>query len=319
MRKRSIAGLILGAVAVLALVLVLVTGQVPAARFAVLRTLLPLTETLSVKSLGGGAYSVSGGIGNSAFVVGDTGVIVIDAQMFIPTARKFLAEIARLTPKPVKVVVLTHGDPDHVNGLPAFPRGLEIIAQENTKQVIQALSADLNSNGFPPSAEIRNYLPTRTVKDGESMVLDGVAVELIHTGPAHTDGDLAVYLPKQKIVFTGDLATPAIGPYPGIHLDKRGSSLGMFAALKAILALDADTYVPGHGEALSKVELSSRLDAAVKRREEIKALFDQGKSLNEIKAALLDAPLKGPAARFPTFIETTHQELVADKTKVSNR
>jgi glyoxylase-like metal-dependent hydrolase (beta-lactamase superfamily II) len=309
MRKRSIAGLTLAA----ASGLVLVISQVPSARSGVLRTLLPLTETLSVKSLGGGAYWVSGGIGNTAFVIGNTGVIAIDAQMFIPTARKQIAEIAKITPKPVKVMVLTHSDPDHINGLPAFPRSMEIIAHSNAKQVIEALVGDLSSNGFPPSPEIRHYLPTRAVKDSETTVLDGVPVVLIHTGPAHTDGDLAIYLPMQRIVFAGDLATPAIGPYPGIHLDKHGSSLGMFAALRAILALDADTYIPGHGEVLSKGDLSSRLKAAEERRAQIKTLFDQGKTVEEAKAALNDVPLKGTAARFPTFIETTFQELAAEK------
>jgi glyoxylase-like metal-dependent hydrolase (beta-lactamase superfamily II) len=309
MRKRSLAGLAVAGVVVLLLGL----SQIPSARFLVLRTVLPLTETLSVKPLGGDAYWVSGGIGNTGFVIGNSGVIAIDAQMFIPTARKQLAEMARITPKPVKVIVLTHSDPDHINGLPAFPRGLEIIAQDNAKHVIQALVGDLNSNGFPPSPEIGNYVPTRTVKDSETTVLDGVPIVLVHTGPAHTDDDLAIYLPKQKLVFAGDLLTPAIGPYPGIHLDKHGSSLGMFAALRAILALDADTYIPGHGEVLSKDELRSRLKAAEERRGQINALFDQGKTLSEIKAALNDVPLKGAAARFPTFIETTYQELVAEK------
>ena len=178
---------------------------------------------------------------------------------------------------------------------------------------MQALAGDLNSNGFPPSPGISNYVPTRTVKDSETTVLDGVPVVLIHTGPAHTDGDLAIYLPMQKLVFTGDLLTPSIGPYPGIHLDKRGSSLGMFAALRALLELDADIYIPGHGEVLSKEELRSRLNAAEARRGEINALFDQGKTLSEIKATLNDVPLKGAAGRFPTFIETTYQELVAEK------
>jgi glyoxylase-like metal-dependent hydrolase (beta-lactamase superfamily II) len=313
MKKRSIAGLSLAAVAVLVLVLLLVFTQVPSARFAVLRTLMPLTETLSVKSLGGGAYWVSGGIGNTGFIVGNTGVIAIDAQMFIPTARKQLAEIAKITTKTVKVMVLTHSDPDHINGLPAFPIGMEIIAQSNAKQVMQALVGDPNSNGFPPSPEIGNYVPTRTVKDSETTVLDGVPVVLIHTGPAHTDDDLVIYLPMQKLVFAGDLLTPAIGPYPGIHLEKHGSSLGLFAALRALIALDADTFVPGHGEVLSKGELKSRLKAAEERRGQIKALFDQGKTLAEIKATLNDVPLKGAAARFPTFITTTYQELVAAK------
>jgi glyoxylase-like metal-dependent hydrolase (beta-lactamase superfamily II) len=309
MRKRAIAGLSLAALAVV----LLVVSQVPSARFSVLRTLLPLTEALSVKPLGGGAYWVSGGIGNTAFVIGNTGVIAIDAQMFIPTAKKQLAEIAKITPKPVKVMILTHSDPDHINGLPAFPRSMEIIAQSNAKLVIEALVGDLNSNGFPPSPEIRNYVPTRTVKDSETTVLDGVPVVLIHTGPAHTDDDLAIYLPMQKLVFAGDLLTPAIGPYPGIHLDKHGSSLGMFAAMRAILAVDADIYVPGHGEVLSKAELRSLLKGAEERRGQINALFDQGKTLSEIKATLNDVPLKGTASRFPTFIETTFQELLAEK------
>lgn len=313
MRQRSRVGLAMAGIAVLLLVL----SQIPSVRFLALRTLLPLTETLTVKPLGDGAYWVTGGISNTGFVVGNTGVIAIDAQMFTPTAKKQLAEMARITRKPVKVIVLTHSDPDHINGLPAFPRGLEIIAQENAKQEIQALVARPDSNGFPPSPEIGNYVPTRTVKDTEAMLLDGVPLLLIHTGPAHTDGDLAIYLPRQKLVFAGDLLTPAVGPYPGIHLDKHGSSLGMLAAMRAILALDADIYIPGHGEALSKAAVRGRLKAAEERRGQISALFAQGKTLSEAKAALNDVPLKGAAARFPTFIETTYQELAAEKASVA--
>ena len=309
MKKRTIAGICVAAVA-LAL---LVVACVPAAKFAVLRTVLPMTATLSVKPLVDDAYWVSGGIDNTGFVIGKTGVIAIDAQMFVPTAKKQLEEIARITAKPVKTIILTHSDPDHINGLPAFPRGLEIIAQENAKTEMQALVADLNSNGFPPDAEIRNYLPTRSVKDVETMELDGVPVVLIHTGPAHTDGDLVIFFPTHKLVFAGDLLTPEIGPYPGIHLEKHGSSLGWIASMKALLALDADTYVPGHGEILSKAELQNRLKASEERRAQIKALFDQGKTVADAKKALNDVPLKGAASRFPTFVETTYAELGAKK------
>ena len=309
MKKRYIAGLV-AAVVVVAL---LVVARVPAARFAVLRTVLPMTATLSVKPLGDDAYWVSGGIDNTGFIIGKTGVIAIDAQMFEPTAKKQLEEIARITAKPVKTIILTHSDPDHINGLPAFPRGLEIIAQENAKTEMQALAKDLHSNGFPPGAEITNYLPTRTVKDSETTELDGVPVVLIHTGPAHTDGDLVIFFPTRKLVFAGDLLTPEIGPYPGIHLEKHGSSLGWIASMKALLALNADTYVPGHGEIISKAELQKRLQASEERRAQIKALFDQGKTVAEAKTALHDVPLKGAAAQFPTFVETTYAELGAKR------
>ncbi|MEO5734448.1 MAG: MBL fold metallo-hydrolase [Rubrivivax sp.] len=315
MRKRSIAGLALVATAVLLAGL----GQIPAVRFLVLRTAIPLTQTLSVSPLRGGAYWIAGGVSNTGFVVGDTGVIVIDTQMFIPTARKQIEAIAKITPKPVKVIILTHSDPDHINGLPAYSRGLEIIAQEEAKKEMQGFVTDPAANRFPASADIQYYIPTRTVNSSETTVLDGVPVVLIHTAAAHTDGDLAVYLPTQKVVFAGDLLTPAIGPYPGIHLNKHGSSLGMFASIKAILALDADTYIPGHGEILTNDEFRRRLKASEERRDQIKVLFDRGRTLKEIKAALNDVPLKGAASQFPTFIETTYQELTDEKAPAASK
>lgn len=316
MRRRTT--LIFVGAFVAAVVLALALAQIPAVRFAVLRTAIPLTETLSVAPLRGDAYWVTGGICNTGFVVGATGVIAIDSQMFVSTAKKELAEIAKITPKPVIVMILTHSDPDHINGLPAYPRGIEIIAQANANAEIQHVVQDPTSNGFPPPPDIKYYVPTRTVRDTESMVLDGVSVVLIHTGPAHTDGDLAIFLPSQKIVFAGDLLTPAIGAYPGIHLDKHGSSLGWFESMKAILALDADIYVPGHGQILSKDRLIDRLKGSEERRAQIKALFDQGKTLKEIKAMLKDVPLKGAASRFPTFTETTYQELTAEKSSAAS-
>ena len=177
---------------------------------------------------------------------------------------------------------------------------------------------DPNSNGFPPSPEIRDYMPTSTVRNLKKVVLDGVPLLLIHTASAHTDGDLAIYLPLQRIVFAGDLVTPAVGRYPGIHLDKHGSLLGWCEFMKAILALDVDTYVSGHGDLLSKDELTKRLHASEARRAEIKTLFDHGKTLKEAKAALHDKPLKGMARMFPTFTETTYQELAAQRSAVGS-
>ncbi len=83
--------------------------------------------------------------------------------------------------------------------------------------------------------------------------------------------------------------------------------------MRAILALDADIYIPCHGELLSKDTLMNRVKASAERREQIKAMFDQGERLDEIKATLKDVPLKGMAARFPTVIEATYQELTAEK------
>jgi glyoxylase-like metal-dependent hydrolase (beta-lactamase superfamily II) len=271
----------------------------------------PHQEILSVHDLGDDAYWVEGGVANSGFIVGDKGVIVIDAQMFMPAAKAELAQIAKITPKPVEAIILTHSDPDHINGVPVYSRGAEVIAQTNAKAEILQAIADPKSNGMPPPPEMKDYIPSLAVDHNEHVVRDGVQLVLLHVAPAHTDGDLVVYLPDKKIVFAGDLLTPAVGPWPGIHLNKRGSSLGWIEFAKAMLALDADVFVSGHGEALTRAQVADRVRRAEQRRAEIKVLFEQHKSLAEAKAILSDKALPGLAARFPTFVETTYQELEA--------
>ena len=84
---------------------------------------------LSVKPLKGDVYWTQGGAGgNTGIIVGKDGVIVIDAKTTPASAKEMLAEIAKITPKPVTTVIVTHSDGDHVNGLAAFPAGLTIIS-----------------------------------------------------------------------------------------------------------------------------------------------------------------------------------------------
>lgn len=274
-----------------------------------LLTLYSAVKPLSVEPVRDGVYYVTGGMANSGFIVGDSGVIVIDAQMFEPAANKVLKAIAGITPLPVNTMILTHSDPDHVNGLPAYPRGIQIIAQGNTREEMQAALDNPNENHTPTPPELKDYLPTRNVKDRERLVVDGVQLDLLHVAPAHTDGDLIVYLPAKKIVFAGDILTPGSGPYPGIHLAKHGSSLGWIKSMEALIALDADVYISGHGEPLKQEDLKARLQSAVQRRAEIAQLVAQHKSLDEVKAALHDPAPSGAAKLFPTFTETTYQEL----------
>jgi len=89
------------------------------------------------------------------------------------------------------------------------------------------------------------------------MILEGVRLRLLHFGPAHTGGDLMVYLPDQKIAFAGDLL-PAPNRFPLIHREKHGASDGWIANVKALVCLHATTYVPGHGEPQHNRSLKSR-------------------------------------------------------------
>ncbi len=233
-------------------------------------------------------YWVEGGGGNTAIIVGANGVIVVDTKTSAAGGKELLADVANITPKPVTTVFLTHSDGDHVNGLAAFPKGLAIIAQENCKTEMQA------APNAAPGGALADYMPTRTVtKNMEDMTIEGVHLRVFHFAPGHTSGDLMVYLPDDKIMFTGDIVATQ-SPYPLIHLEKNGSSDGWIANMNGILATDAATFVPGHGDVQMKADLQKRLADSIARRDQIKALAAQGKSLDEVRQALNEPP---PAAR----------------------
>ena len=149
-------------------------------------------------------------------------------------------------------------------------------------------------------------------KNKESLKIDGVKFELDHWAPAHTSGDLVVYLPAEKIVFTGDIIATQL-PDPLIHLEKNGSSEGWIATAKGMAALNSDQYVPGHGDVQTKAAIQKRLADAEAKRAKIKELVAQGKSLDEIRTAVGDAPPaqgrggRGPA--FASFTQVVYQEL----------
>ena len=268
----------------------------------------PMARPLIVHPLHDGAFWVEGG-SNSAFVVGDKGVIVFDVQRSADGGRELLADIAKVTAKPVHYIVISHGDPDHLGGLPAFAAGTPIAAQENVRSTIMVSAPDPAPGSATYKALIPAFLPTENIAESRTMTLDGVRMVMMHVAPAHTNGDLILFLPSLKMVFAGDIITNSLGPYPVIHIG--GSSLGWIESMRAMLALDADTYVGGHGGIESKAMLRDRLRNVEQRRAQIEALVLQNKSLDEIRQALGDASPPGPpgAPRFPTFVETTYGEL----------
>jgi cyclase len=268
------------------------------------------SQALVVQKLTDDVYWVSGGGGNSGVVIGTTGVIVIDAKTTPASGKALLDEIAKLTPKPVTHVILTHSDGDHVNGLASFPPGVTVIAAEGAKHEMDA-ALSVGGRGAPPA----DHMPSQVIGgSGEHLTIDGVAFELHHWAPAHTSGDLVVYLPAQRVVFTGDIiATNRSDPL--IHLEKNGSSAGWITTVQGILGLDADRFVPGHGELQTKPDIQARLASATQKRAQIAALLKEGKSLDEIRAAVGDpapAATSGGGGRgggFASFTEVVYREL----------
>jgi len=255
----------------------------------------PAPPPITMKQLRPDVWAALGGAGgNVTIIVGKTSVIVVDAKQTEPGARDLLAEIAKVTPKPVKTAIITHSDGDHVNGLVAFPPGVKVIAHENNKKEQEAALA-AGGRGAPPRDRLPSVVVTKTK---EPMTIDGVKFELYHWAPAHTSGDLIVYVPDRKLVATGDIVvTNRADDNPNIHQEKNGSTAGWLTNVKGMIGLNAETYVTGHGDLQTKADLQRKYNATLARRNKIAAMIKEGKSLDEIKAALPDAPAPGAPPR----------------------
>ncbi len=264
----------------------------------------PAPASLTLHPLRGGAYWVEGGRSNTGFIVGKSGVVVVDAQMTQDAVGKEMALIATTTPLPVNQIIVSHADPDHVGGLPYYPAGTPILVQENCKSEIMASAVDPKGAPFNIAYKKLVNLPFRTTGMGEATTVDGVPLRVMYVAPAHTSGDLVVYLPAAKVVFGGDVVLTNTGKYPVIHYG--GSSLGWIATMKAILALDADTYVPGHGPIVPKAQLAEMVRGVEERRAAVRAMVDAGKSRAEVEAAL---PEPGASPMFLNFTQMVYKEL----------
>ena len=264
-------------------------------------------QPLKVTNVKDNVYWVQGGIGsNDGFIVGTTGVVLVDTKTTLDSEKAVIAEIAKVTPKMVNTVIITHSDGDHVNGLAAFPAGLTIIAQENCKKEMEA-----SAGGRNPAPQDR--LPTKTYAKTEKLTADGVHIRLYHWASGHTSGDTIVYLPDEKIVFGGDLLVTN-RPDTLIHLEKNGSAAGWIENAKGMVGLDADTYLTGHGEMMTKADVQKKLAFIEDKYNKIKTMTAQGKSLDEIKTSLGEptaAPPPNPNGAPPaaTLTEVIYKEV----------
>src|SRR4029077_6883962 len=132
--------------------------------------------------------------------------------------KQVIAEISKITPKPVTTAIITHSDGDHVNGPAPFSEVFTNIPQENCKN---EMAASANSRNPAP----QDRLPTKTYNKTDKLTIDGVKIRLYPRPPAQTCGDPVVYLPDQKIVLGGDLLVTT-RPDTLIHSEKRGSAAG---------------------------------------------------------------------------------------------
>ena len=188
-------------------------------------------------------------ISNAGFVVTDTSVVVVDALGSPALAAALLAEIRRVTPKPVSHVIVTHYHADHIYGLQTFrAAGAQIIANRRANEYLNSETAALRMKASrdelgPWIDERTELVPADRWIDAEATLdVGGTRFLLRAIGPAHTPEDVVVYVPSERVLFAGDLVFRNRIPYVG-----QADSRRWLAALDVLLAYDAAVIVPGHG------------------------------------------------------------------------
>ncbi len=225
--------------------------------------LLPLMATAandnaaSVKvkavKVGAHAYYVEGLPGAASAAnqgyMSNAGFVITPAGGAPPLGEALIAQIRKLTPVPIKRVIVSHYHADHVYGLQAFKAlGAEIWAHEGGKEYfasdeLERRLAQRREELFPWVDETTKVLPPdRWLSGDEDFELGGVQFAVRFVGPAHSPEDLALFIPQDNMLFAGDLVFKGRVPYVGA-----ADSKSWLASLDKLLAFHAKVMVPGHG------------------------------------------------------------------------
>lgn len=227
-------------------------------------------------------YQILDGSGaNGGAYIGDSGVLLIDAKQDKKSVDQTIAEIRKITDKPIKYLVNTHSDGDHVAGNQFFPESITFIAQENCrKEFFHAGSRGTPSDWNKP--ELAPFIPSVTYRDRMDIYLGSKHAELWYFGVGHTTGDTVVYFSEEKTAFLGDqifLTRPQL-----IHSYKGGNSFANVETLtKMLKTLDADKFCSGHSEMTDRKGVQDCIDRMKQKQQSVRSLMDKGKNLDEIK------------------------------------
>jgi cyclase len=225
----------------------------------------PAGVTLETRELSAGVYALlsnAGPIDNSGFVVGERGVLVVDAHINGDMGRQIQAAVQAVTDRPLIYLAHTNHHGDHTFGNHAFPDETRIVAHRDT-----ASSMRLSAREKPfmlqlvgENAQVFDDAPRRLpdiVFEGSLRLdLGGRSVELHHFGRGNTPGDTVVYCPDARVAWTGNLVVG--GPVPWVLECDARDYLVTLARLAA--ALDVQTIVPGHGEIVPGTMIGSSVD-----------------------------------------------------------
>lgn len=210
----------------------------------------------------GRTYANEGLNANIGLVVTPAGALLIDSGASLQGAQQIHAAVKKVTDQPVKWVINTGGQDHRWLGNGHFnAQGAEVIAHANGKADMLARGGDHLTALKPELKEKLDgtvpTLPTRWLTgNDESLSLGGMAIEVKHRGGAHTPGDLMVWLPQQRVVFSGDIVyvDRMLGVIPVSHTGRWLQSVAVLEALQPA------RIVPGHGDVceLPKAQTQTR-------------------------------------------------------------
>jgi glyoxylase-like metal-dependent hydrolase (beta-lactamase superfamily II) len=304
-------------------------------------------EGLDIVQIRPNFYVIAGAGGNIVMQTGPHGVVLVDSGS-TAMADKVLTTIRRVTQLPIRYIINTSMDADHVGGNDRLARaGLSILP--GAVAAGAGLNDDLVSNSgrasvlahenvltrmtaaTGPQAIPFGLWPTKTFAFRQyAMYLNGEGIQVIHMPAAHTDGDTIVFFRRGDVIATGDIIDTT--RWPVIDVKRGGTIQGELDALNRLMDMsilnvplqwhpDRTLLVPGHGFVYDKLDLLEYRDAVTVVRDRVQELLDEGKTLAQVKTA---NPTLGYRSQYGTdngewttdlFVETIFNELAAKKGK----
>ena len=240
---------------------------------------------IKTTDLGHGVYLLGWQGGDSLILVGDDGVLLVDTSVAL-MGDKIKGAIAKVSDKPIKLIINTHAHADHFGANEALAKGgASIVAHDNLRERMakgQYLAAF--NQTIPPSPPAA--LPTLTYADAMTLHFDGETVQLFHPPNAHTDNDTLVHFKRANVIHASG-TIGGNGGYPFFDMSSGGSLAGTIAAEEKMLSMSDDTtrIVADEGDPASKADLKASRDALVMIKARVQKIIDEGKSEAEAIAA----------------------------------
>ena len=232
------------------------------------------------KNKAGVPVATSGG-----FVVGTDGVLVIESMLNRRLATQMIGLVRKRTKQPIRYVVNTSYHGDHSYGNQFFPRNVRFIQHTATQKYIQSHFKDdiaFMSRYFGSNQGLQELRPQRAdllLPDGGRLEIDlgGKRIHILHLGFAQTVGDLFVWLPEEKVVFTGN---PIIASPPALPWLLDGRLIDSLETLQKLRKLvpDDSVVVPGHGAPVDPRTIDFNIAYLAQLRSEVQAAIARGLS-----------------------------------------